>query len=437
MIEERVLRGGHYAAELEEPEVYRARRDALCDRLDENALAVLFGATDDRGYGDVGTFRQEPSFFYLTGVELPNAVLVLARAHETLFLPARNPAIEAWTGPKFGPGEESSTAFGFERVLDRDASEVVVDARRRPVPSFIERVASSLADGADLWLALPPFAAAAPLILEHQFLQRLRERLPSFTVRDLSPLLAELRLRKDAGEVGLIRKAVEATAAAMRAAAAAVHPGSTEGEVEGAAYAALRRHGAEGWAFPPIVGSGMAGCVLHYDANRGTLAEGELVVVDIGARWGYYCGDLTRTFPVGGKFDARQRKLYGAVVAAYDAAVKAVRPGVSITEVRGAAYDALENSGVKGPDGLSLGSFFIHGIGHFLGLETHDVGGEGPLLEPGMVLTIEPGVYLPEEGVGIRVEDDYLVTAAGAECLSAPLPRDVAGVERMMRRRRA
>jgi len=203
--------------------------------------------------------------------------------------------------------------------------------------------------------------------------------------------------------------------------------------VEGAAFAALRAAGAEGWAFPPIVGSGVAGCVLHYDANRGVLGEGELVVVDIGARWGYYCGDLTRTFPVSGRFNERQRALYGAVLAAYEAAVTVLRPGASIAEARRAAFASLENSGVKGDGGASLGSFFIHGIGHFLGLETHDVGGEDPTLEPGMVLTIEPGVYLPAEGVGIRIEDDYLITEDGAQCLTEGLPRSPDGVEALVR----
>ena len=433
MIDTRVLEGGHYAAEVEAPEVYRARRQALQAHLGENSLAVLLGASDSRGYGDVGTFRQEPSFFYLTGVELPNAVLVLEKRHETLFLPERRPNIEAWTGPKLGPGEATATVLGFEQVLAREASEIVVDARRRPVPGFEGRLAAALAESRELWVRLPAASMRGDLSEEQRLVEALRQRLPSFTVHDLSPLLTALRLRKQPGEVALLRKAVAATAAGMRAAAAAVRPGVREGAVEGAAFAALRAADAKGWAFPPIVGSGVAGCVLHYDANRGVLGEGELVVVDIGARWGYYCGDLTRTFPVSGRFNERQRALYGAVLAAYEAAVTVLRPGASIAEARRAAFASLENSGVKGDGGASLGSFFIHGIGHFLGLETHDVGGEDPTLEPGMVLTIEPGVYLPAEGVGIRIEDDYLITEDGAQCLTEGLPRSPDGVEALVR----
>lgn len=432
MIENRVLQGGHYAAEVEPADVYRARRRALQAHLGERGMAVLLGASDARGYGDVGTFRQDPSFFYLTGVELPNAVLVLEREHETLFLPQRRPNIEAWTGPKFGPGPETASLLGFEQVLAREASEVVIEARRRPVPGFDSRLASALSEGGELWVRFPTPSVGGPLSEELQLVENLRQRLPSFAVRDLTPILTLLRLRKQPGEVELLRRAVAATAAGMRAAAAAVRPGATEGAVEGAAFAALRAAGAEGWAFPPIVGSGVAGCVLHYDANRGTLAEGELVVVDIGARYGYYCGDLTRTLPVSGRFSDRQRTLYNAVLAAYHAAVAVLRPGASIAEARRAAFASLEESGVRGDDGASLGNFFIHGIGHFLGLEAHDVGGEAPTLAPGMVCTIEPGVYLPGEGVGIRIEDDYLITSDGAECLSAALPRNADEVEALV-----
>jgi len=432
MIEERAFRGSHYAAEIEAPEVYRRRRGRVQERLAVGDVAFMFGVTDARGYGDVGSFRQDPSFFYLTGVELPNAALLLEREHEMLLLPARRPALEAWTGPKYGPGEEAAAALGFEVVADRDATEVIIDARRRPVPDLTDRIAGALSGGGALWVPLPG-GAAGELTAVQKLAASLRERLASFCVRDLSPVLAELRLVKEAGEIALMRKAVAATAIALRAAARRMRPGAREAEIEGAAFAALRTAGAEGWAFPPIVGSGQAGCVLHYDANRGMLADGELVVVDIGARYGYYCGDVTRTFPVSGAFNARQRALYQAVLAAYDAAVATLKPGSKIADARRAAFASFEASGLAGDDGKSLGQFFIHGLGHFLGLEAHDAGGEGPELAPGMVVTVEPGVYLPGEGIGIRIEDDYLITASGAENLAATLPRDAVVVEGMIK----
>jgi Xaa-Pro aminopeptidase len=434
MIEDRAFRGGQYAAEVEPPEVYRARRKRLQGRLQEGAVALVLGATDARGYGDVGTFRQDPSFFYLTGVELPGAALLLEREHETLLLPARKPSIEAWTGPKYGPGEDTARELGFEAVLDRDYSETVVDARRRPVPALADRVADLLRDGGTLWIPLVG-GTSGELTPEQRLTRDLRDRLPSFTLRDLAPVLAEMRLRKEPGEIELMRRAIVATIAAMGAAAARVRPGARESEVDGAAFAAVRACGADGWAFPPIVGSGQAGCVLHYDANRGLLVDGEVVVVDIGARWGYYCGDLTRTFPVNGKFTRRQRQLYDVVFAASEAAAATLGPGSTIAAARKAAFAVLEGSGIQGEGGMTLGQFFIHGIGHFLGLEAHDVGGESPTLAPGMVLTIEPGVYLPREGVGIRIEDNYLITEGGAENLSASLPSEAQAIERMVGRR--
>jgi Xaa-Pro aminopeptidase len=433
MLEHRKLVGAAYAAALQEVEVYRQRRRKLTEAIGPNGVAVLFGASDTRTYGDVGTLRQRADFFYLTGVELPNAALLLARGRDELYLPPRNPSLEAWTGPKLGPGEEAAQLLGFGAVRSREPGEVVIEARIRPVPGFEGELAALLARGMELWIPLPAPGASGPLPPEAELAARLRDRLPSFAVRDLTPVLTQLRLRKDQGELELLRQAVRITAEALRAAAGELRAGVSEAALEGAAYATLRRSGAEGWSFPPIVGSGFAGCVLHYDQNAGVCQEGELVVVDIGARYGYYCGDLTRTFPVSGRFSPRQAALYDAVLAAYEAARELIRPGSSLSQMRHAAYEQLQRSGLAGDGGKPIAEFFIHGIGHFLGLETHDVGSDALAFEPGMVITLEPGVYLPGEGIGIRIEDDYLVTQEGAECLTPPwLPRDRAGIEALV-----
>ncbi len=427
-------RGGHYAAELQPVEVYAGRRRRLYERLG-GGTAVLWGAGDERGYGDVGTFRQDPDFFYLTGVELPNAVLVLRPGEkgDILFLPPRNEPLERWTGPKLGPGEDTARLLGFAQVLSTEPSEVVRDARRRPVPGFEARLASWLREeDAILWMRIPDTAAGQRLPYELELVARLRERLPSFLLRDLSEHLARLRLIKDRGEVHLMERAVAATMAGQRAAARTIRPGVPEKTVEGAVFAAFTAEGAEGLAFPSIVGSGFNGTVLHYDQNTGTCSEGDLVVVDIGARYGSYCGDLTRTYPVSGRFTPRQRELYELVLAAHDAVAEAIRPGVTIGELRTIAYRIIEDSDLRDGRGERLGQYFIHGIGHFLGLEAHDSGGEAPVLEPGMVLTNEPGIYIPDEAVGIRIEDDYLVTEDGSRCLSAGLPTGPEEIEAMM-----
>ena len=424
-MDERMARGGHYAAELEAPEVYRDRRRRLMERIGSGTI-VMWGAGDERGYGDVGTFRQDPSFFYLTGVELPHAVLVLrpGDGEEALFLPPRNEPLERWTGPKWGPGDETGAALGFAQVLSIEPWERVIDARRRPVPGFEGRLADWLGDAeATLWTVLPSVPVSSELPPALRFVSRLRERLPSFTVRDVSSQLTELRVVKAEGEIRLMRGAIAATIAGMRAAARVVRPGVGEGVVDGAVYAAFRAAGAESVSFPTIVGSGFNGTVLHYDQNVGTCREGEMVVVDIGARWGYYCGDLTRTFPVSGLFSDRQRALYDLVLEARNRAESAIRPGATLTDVRKVAYQTFQDSPLRDARGERLGQHFIHGLGHFLGLEAHDPGGEVRPLAPGMVVTNEPGLYLQDEGIGIRIEDDHLVTVDGNENLSAALPR--------------
>jgi Xaa-Pro aminopeptidase len=430
------MRGGNYAAELQSPKVYRKRRKRLAEVVGRGTV-VLWGAGDDRGYGDVGTFRQSPDFFYLTGVELPNAVLVLRPEEKAdiLFLPARNENVERWTGPKLGPGEETAELLGFDQVLSRDPYEVVLDARRRPVPGFEGRLMGWLNEpGALLWTQYPGVPTASPLPPTHRYVAALRERVPSFEVRDLGDHLARLRMVKEPGEISLMRKAVAATVEGYRRAARLIRPGVREGAVDGAVYAAFREKGAEGLAFPSIVGSGFNGTTLHYDQNVDVCADGELVVVDIGARFGYYCADLTRTFPVNGRFGERQRAIYDLVLRAHDRAAAAIRPGVTVFELRTIAYDTFQRSNLRDSKGEHLGQYFIHGLGHFLGLEAHDPGGDNVTLEPGMVITNEPGIYIPDEALGVRIEDDHLVTADGNECLSAVLPTSARDIEAMMRR---
>jgi Xaa-Pro aminopeptidase len=427
-------RGANYATQLQPPEVYRSRRRRLGERVGEGTI-VLWGAGDDRGYGDVGTFRQDPDFFYLTGVELPNAAVVL-RPHdgtEALFLPPRDPNLERWTGPKWGPDDESAAALGFDEVLCSGPSEVVIEARRRPVPGLEGRLQSWLADPqAVLWTPLPAVATGRELPPTHRYLARLRERMPSFGVQDLRGHLDALRLVKDEGEVDLMRKAIAATVEAHRRAARCIAPGVGEGRVDGVVYAAFRELGAEGTAFPSIVGSGFNATTLHYDQNVCPCRDGEVVVVDIGARYGYYCGDVTRTYPVNGRFSDRQRRVYELVLQAHDRVAEAIRPGVTIAELRRIAYQTIEGSELRDAGGGRLGQHFIHGIGHFLGLEAHDPGGDDVSLEPGMVITNEPGIYIPDEALGVRIEDDHLVTAGGNENLSGDLPTGIDAVEGMM-----
>jgi Xaa-Pro aminopeptidase len=264
---------------------------------------------------------------------------------------------------------------------------------------------------------------------------RLRDRLASFAVKDVSGDIHSMRVTKDKGEIALMRTAVAATVDGHRAAATTIRPGVGEGVVDGAVYAAFRAAGAEGMAFPTIVGSGYNATTLHYDQNVGTCRDGELVVVDIGARYGYYCGDLTRTYPVNGKFSDRQREIYDLVLEAHDRVAEAMRPGISVFDLRKIAFEIFQSSGVRDANGGTLGQHFIHGLGHQLGLDAHDPGAaDEALLTPGMVITNEPGIYIPGESLGVRIENDFLITDDGAENLSPELPTTAHEVEEMMRK---
>ncbi len=426
------MRGGNYAAELQAPEVYRQRRLLLRKALD-GGTAVLWGNGDDRGAGDVGTFRQDSAFFYLTGVELPNAVVVLRCDEDFLFLPPRDTDVERWTGPKWGPGDDTAKALGFDEVRSLSASSIVLDARIRPVPSFEGRLQTWLSEpAAVLWTEFPSVASGANLPTTHRLVTRLKERTPSFEVRDLSDALNRLRQVKDDGEASLMRRAAQITILGHRAAAKAIQPGVGEGEIDGVVYNAFRKGGAEGLAFPTIVGSGFNATTLHYDQNVGICSDGELVVVDIGARYGYYCGDLTRTYPVNGSFTERQKLLYNLVLEAHHKVEEAIKPGVTLFDLRKIAYGVFEGSSLRDSHGERLGQHFIHGLGHFLGLDAHDPGGDSIPMEPGMVITNEPGLYLQDEAIGIRIEDDHLVTADGNENLSGMLPTRAGDIEEMM-----
>jgi Xaa-Pro aminopeptidase len=229
-----------------------------------------------------------------------------------------------------------------------------------------------------------------------------------------------------------LRRAIDITAEAQREAMRAVSPGMFEYEIEAIIEYTFRRNGAERVGFPSIVGSGPNSVTLHYDKNRRQTEAGDLVVMDIGAEWGYYTADVTRTVPVSGRFTTRQRTVYDIVLGAQQAAIDAVKPGVTIAELTRIAQQYMEtNSGdVCGSE--SCRRYFLHGLSHWLGMDVHDVGDYARPLEPGMVLTIEPGIYIASEQIGVRIEDDILVTATGHEILSGAAPRTADEIETAM-----
>jgi len=390
-----------------------ARRRALLKRIGRGTVLIPAGheRNIEQDYVQDNDFRQDNTFYYFTELETQDAFLLLtARGPDSLttllFLPPRTPSQERWTGLRLGPDSVAVRLSGIAAIL--------------PVDSLRNRLHLDVA-GVPFYFPLGP--AAEP---------RSMEGLPSDT-RNVSPIVDSMRAVKDADEIARLRRAVDISVAGHVAAMRAARPGMYEYELEAALEAGFRRNGADRLGYPSIVGSGPNTTTLHYDVNRRKTENGDLVVIDAAAEWGQYTADVTRTFPVNGKFTPRQKAIYDLVLGAQQAAFDAVRPGITMRELDGIARKYMhEHSGkLCGDLACDDREIFNHGLGHPIGMDVHDVGIGRPL-EPGMVITLEPGIYLQAENLGVRIEDDVLVTAKGGEWLSAGAPRTTEAIERVM-----
>ena len=414
---------GIAAASVPKPE-YRARRASLRKSL--NGTMILFGKTE--GSDDVYGFVQEANFFYLAGWSEPGAILLLTPSEEVLFLPPHNPRREKFTGKRVSATDANARAMtGFDTVLG------------------LEKFESQL----DKALGVHENVSVLPNQPEAE---KLKGRYPFREFGNAAPLIAKLRAKKSPAEIEAIQHATDISILGHRAAWKRISAGLYEYQLAATVTDVYMENGCERHAYAPIVGSGPNGTILHYGANRRRMDRGELVVMDTAAECSEYASDITRTVPVSGKFNARQRELYEVVLGAQQAAIAAIKPGVrmgarstadagtssetpsetqpepgTLTRI---AVDYINSHG-KDLHGQRLGKYFSHGLGHSVGLEVHDGPIPGPL-EPGMVITIEPGLYIPEEGIGIRIEDVVLVTENGAKVLSAALPKEPDEIEKAL-----
>jgi Xaa-Pro aminopeptidase len=369
------------AIEKEPLSEYKARRDRLSARIKGNVLELR--AAPDQ---ELVRYQQERNFYYLTGFDQPDAILLLDAAsdppQEFLFLPERKPDAERWTGPKLGPDAAAAKATGFARVLPTNE----FDATLKKVSAHARAV---------------------------------------YGLKDVENDIAYLRQVKSPGEIALLEKAIQITLKAEQAAARAIAPGVMEYEVQAALEYEFTRNGAERPGFPSIVGSGPFSTILHYNEGTRRMQSGDTVVVDIGAEYSGYSADVTRTYPVSGTFSPRQREIYQIVLDAQKAAIAKVRPGARIGDMHNAAMSVIRSKGYE--------KYFIHGTSHHIGLDVHDVGETSRPFEPNMVITAEPGIYIPDEQLGIRIEDDVLVTPTGYRVLSN-FPKEISEIEALVKR---
>jgi Xaa-Pro aminopeptidase len=410
---------------------YRARRQALAKAMvaDHGSL-ILFAPVEPEGQNDLYGFRQENNFYYLTGWPEPGAAILINSDPymEILFLPEHNATQEKWTGPKLGPeSADAPKLTGFDKVesLDNMHDELL---KVLPQPRAIVY--------ADLGSNGQSTASTGPM----EWLRRSNSFPNYISFREATPLLSRLRMIKDAGEVEFIRRATSASMAAHEAALKAIHPGVSEREISALMQYEFGKRGCERPAYAPIVGSGFYSTVLHYSDDSQIMQDGGLVVMDVGGEYSMYATDITRTAPINGKFTTRQREIYSIVLGAQEAAIHAFELDKSRLTGNGpdslykVAKDYIDSHG-KDIHGQPLGKYFIHGLGHHVGLSVHDASDPTAPLTKGMVFTLEPGIYIPEEKLGVRIEDMFYLDQNGKlVMLTQGLPRTADEVEQAMKK---
>jgi Xaa-Pro aminopeptidase len=402
-----VLSIGSLCAEGISRDEYRARRAELRKSLD--GVMVLFGANEPE---DLHTgFFQDTNFLYLSGWREPGAAMLLTKDQEILFLPERNRAQENFTGRKLGADDaNASERTGFDKVLPRHQIET----------AFLR----ALESGGHVY-TIPDDAQARKLAVFAPFHRQ----------ESAEGVIGELRMIKSPAEIALIEKSVEVTVAAHLAAWKRMRAGMYEYQIASTMTNVYFERGCDRSAYAPIVGSGPNSVVLHYSANHRRMDAGEVVVMDVGAECSDYASDVTRTVPVNGKFTAREREIYEIVLGAQKAAIAAIKPGVKIRgddkSLKQIAMDYINSHGAD-LHGEPLGKYFTHGLGHHVGLDVHDESDVDATLKAGMVITVEPGIYIPEENIGVRIEDTLLVTETGWRNLSGALPREIAEIEKLV-----
>jgi Xaa-Pro aminopeptidase len=412
------------------PQEYAGRRLRVLAQMPDSSIAVFQAALPKIRSNDTEyEFRQSSDLLYLTGINQPGMVLLLCkgdfqfedgRVSEVLFINKTTKKEMLWNGPGFSPAQARALGFPSVRLLS-DSSQLVESILPACKTVFLqyESRQSPVSSG------------------EGGFLVDLEHGLSSYstqlTIKPAEPLVKPLRMVKSQDEINLIRRAVEITELSLLRAIAATSPGQYEYQLEAIIEYIFKREGAEYPSFPSIVASGSNATILHYSRNRDMMEAGDLVLLDVGAEYRGYAADVTRTIPVDGRFDTVQREVYEVVLKAQQEAVAAIRPGIPFREPHNIAKGIIENAG--------FGNYFPHPASHYLGLDVHDVGERDADLRPGFVLTVEPGIYIPEGseidrkywGIGVRIEDDILVTETGHEVLSDKVPRTVDALEALMR----
>jgi len=424
--------------EREPNSVYEDRRSRLAAQVD--APVILWGFSGREEISEAYVFAQEENFYYLSGHNEEGAGLILLpTAHsngaavavtpwdgprEILFLPPKNADKEKWNGVRMSPTDPAiESRTGFPSVQPFTSMRAAVEKLAKLYPNF--------------YTILPYEKELGGYPHEKAVVDWLQLAAPQARLKDVRAQIGTMRQIKSPGELAFLSQAIDLSLDAQLEAMKMMRPGLFEYQVAAKMVEVHAMGGSEAEGYAPIVGSGPNSTALHYDKLSRKTEDGDIVVLDVGAQYSGYSADITRTLPANGKFTPRQREIYDIVLGAQNAALAAIRPGVYFSckgkkdGLMNIAWDYINSHG-KDHQGQPLGKYFIHGLGHHIGLNVHDPGEYCAPLQPGMVVTVEPGIYIPEENLGVRIEDDVLITESGYKLLSERLPRDPAEIEKIM-----
>ena len=409
---------------------YNKRRQTVFDRMADNSIAVLYSGIEHHVSADeydLFTAHANRNFFYLTGLRRDKMALVLDKAaaepKTTLFIEEADPSMERWYGRKVTV-DEAKELSGIDNVRFIDELDGALDmimTREDVYTAYFDTYRHQKED-------LPDYN----VVKANEF----KTAYPGVSIRNLFPFVAEQRMQKDEDEIALTKEAIKLTDTALKNVLANLKPGMFEYEAQADFEYSIRRNGAEWTAFPTIAGSGMNGTMLHYDTNQDMMEDGSLLLMDLGARVRGYNSDITRTYPVNGKYTERQRQVYDIVLEANRTVLKEAKPGMTTVDLNNICKKVLAAGCIR--LGLiekeeEISRYYMHGVSHHLGIDVHDVTVDSnKKLRPGAIISDEPGLYIDEWEIGIRIEDDLLITEDGAVCLSEEIMREADEIEAYM-----
>lgn len=407
---------------------YTARRQTVFDRMEKNSVLILFSGIETHVSADeYASFEANRNFFYLTGLRRERMILVMDKAAKepktTLYIEEADPTVVRWTGKKVSV-EEAKEITGIENVSFIDSFESAVSrimTREDVEYLYFDCYREQFDD-------MPDYNSLKAKEFARKYL--------GVTIKNLHPIVAEMRMQKDADEVALIREAVRVTDEGLKNVLKNLKPEQKEYQAQADFEYIVHYLGGERPSFATIAGSGMNGTMLHYETNRDTCKDGDLLLLDLGTKWEGYCSDITRTYPVNGKYSERQRQVYDIVLKANRTVAEAAKPGMTTAELNDICKKVLAEGCIELgliKEESELSKYYMHGVSHHLGIDVHDVTvASNAALRPGAVISDEPGLYIDEWAIGIRIEDDLLITEDGCEVLSEGIMREPDEIEAFM-----